>query len=579
LRVFGSVCLLLLTACATTPRVRDLSLDEKVGQLFVPSARGIFLNETSSEYQRLERLVREQHIGGVMWSLSNVYESAYLTRRLQSASRVPLLISADLEAGMGMRFADTTYWPPAMALAATGDPSLAEREGKQVATEALAIGVNQLYAPVADVNVNADNPVINTRSFGEDSHDVARYVAAFTRGVRSAGALATAKHFPGHGDTQTDSHRSLPVLGVTRERLDEVELVPFRAAIEAGVDSVMLGHLSIPVLDSAPLPMPPPGFVADNRYAGDPEEFEQATMPATLSQPIIEGLLRKQLGFQGLVVTDAFDMRAVTGRFPAGEAAVRAIEAGVDIILMPTNIDAAIAGVKDAVKSGRIPMSRLDASVSRILAAKQRIRQTPIDPDTIFRVVDSRESRALAREVAAKAITLVREESGALPLSRDASVALLTVSDFAELANPVWELERELTQRLARPPARFLLDARSCEPDYAAAVAGAQRADVVLLALAIRTRSGHGRITIPDAARRAIEQILAGGTRVVAVSFGTPYLLRDLPSLQTYLCAYGVQPSMQIAAARALFGEAAIGGKLPVTIPGLYARGHGVLRP
>jgi len=393
--------------CATTS---DLTVDEKIGQLVVPDAYGVYMNQSSWAYKRLDRLVREQHVGGFVWFTANVYELALLNKRLQASSRIPLLISADLEAGVGMRFADTTFWPPAMAVAATGDPSLAERQGKATAVEARAVGINHILAPVADVNIDPDNSVINTRSYGEDPNDVARYVAAFVRGVRSEGLLATAKHFPGHGDTHVDSHRSLPVLTVTRERLQSVELVPFQAAIDAGVDSVMIGHLAVPALDPAPVSMRADGL-RENRYAAEANEAPQnATMPATLSHAMIEVLLRKQLGFEGLVVTDAFDMGGLTEHFDAGEAAVRAIEAGEDQILMPTSADTAIAALKAAVASGRIPMSRIDASVRRILDAKSRVPHSVADTEEIFRIVDSESSRALANEIATKALTLVRQE-------------------------------------------------------------------------------------------------------------------------------------------------------------------------
>src|SRR5512141_1571614 len=260
-----------------------MTLDEKIGQLFVYVLPGAFMNEGSPEYRQLLHQVRDNHVGGLYWATwSNVYETAFLIRRVRGLARLPLLTGADLEAGVGMRFAGTTYWPWAMAVGATGDPELARREGEIVAEEARAIGLNQIDAPVADVNVNPDNPVINVRSFGEDPQEVARFVAAFVRGVESRGVLATVKHFPGHGDTRTDSHRSLPVLDVTRERLEAVELVPFRAAIAAGAGSVMTAHLSLPALDAEPAPLRP-GGVAENPYTQDAAEAARnATLPASL---------------------------------------------------------------------------------------------------------------------------------------------------------------------------------------------------------------------------------------------------------------------------------------------------------
>lgn len=556
----------------------DLSLDERIGQLFVPDAYGIYMNETAPAYRRLEHFVRDRGVGGIIWFLSSIYETALLNARLQRLARVPLLISADLEAGMGMRFLDTTFWPSAMAIAATGDPSLAERQGRAVAIEARAIGVNHILAPVADVNVDPDNPVINTRSFGEDPESVASFVAAFIRGVQSESVLATAKHFPGHGDTHVDSHRSLPVLDVTAERLDTTELVPFRAAIAAGVESVMIGHLSVPSIDPRPAPVRTDG-VRENRYVeGAVEAPDHGTLPATLSRPIVTGILRERLGFRGLVVTDAMDMGGLTEHFDAGEAAVRAIEAGEDQIMFSANTDAAIDAVKAAVASGRLTRERIDESVRRILAAKALVSHQVADPDEIFRVVDSESTRALAAEIAEKAITLVREESGTLPLKKSARVALLVITDFAEAVNPVAGLEGALRERLTAPPRMFRIDARSTSDDVAPAALACRESDVVIVALAVRARSGAGRLAVPRAAKHVLDQMRGCPARIIAVSFGSPYVIRELPQLPTYLCAYGPAPVLSIAATRALFGETPIGGRLPITIPGMYARGHGILR-
>ena len=567
-------------SCATggrLPRVEEMTLDEKIGQMIVPAGHGVFMNATSPAWQRLERWVRHDRVGGVIWFVSNVYETAELNRRLQAEAKVPLLISADLEAGIGMRFFDTTFWPPAMAVAATGDPSLAEREGRAVAIEARAIGINQIFAPVADVNVDPDNPVINARSFGEDPETVGRFVAAFIRGVQSEGVLATAKHFPGHGDTHVDSHRSLPVLNVTRERLEATELVPFRAAIAAGVDTVMVGHLAVPSLDPTPAP-PRLDQHNDNRYtAGATEITENGTLPATISRPLIEGLLRHDLGFQGLVVTDAFDMGGLTEHFEVGEAAVLAVEAGEDQIVMPLSVERSAEAIKAAVAGGRIAESRIDASVRRILAAKARVRSSVATTDELFRIVDSEESRKLAAEIAGKAITLVRD-GGGLPVAKDARVVEVVISEFVEPANPLGEIERELKSRLRTAPQAFLFDGRATDDDAARVVEAAKDADVVLIALAIRAKSGAGTISIPPLASRLLDQLAATRARLITVSFGSPYVLRNVPSLPTYLAAYGIQPVLQVAAVRAIFGENAITGKLPVTIPGMYERGHGVER-
>jgi beta-glucosidase-like glycosyl hydrolase len=565
--------------CASVPqhhtvRVDDLSLDEKVGQMFVVLGRGVFMNESSWAYRELRRQVRENHIGGVIWSVSNVYETAQLNARLQGEARVPLLASADLESGMGMRFLDTTHWPWAMAVAATGDPSLAEAEGRVVAREARLVGVNHIYAPIADVNVDADNPVINARSFGEDPAEVSKFVAAFVKGVQSEHVLATAKHFPGHGDTHVDSHRSLPILNVDRARLDRVELLPFRAAIDAGVKSIMIGHLAVPSLDDELVPVRKAG-AGENPYGTAESEVPQnGTMPATISKKIVGDLLRRELKFDGLVVSDAMDMGGITEHFDAGEAAIRAIEAGQDQILMSPNVDAAIKAVKAAVASGRLSEARIDESVRRILEAKAFAGAPVGTPDEIFRGLDTKEHRELAASIARRALTLVREANGTLPVKKTARVVIVTVSDFPETVTPLPDFEREMRKRLTAPPQTFLIDSRTL--DAGPIAMAAKNADVVVFALAVRARSGSGSIAVPEIARKLLAETQ---TPVVAISFGTPYLLREIPTAGTYFCAYGVQPVMQLAAVNALFGEAPISGKLPVTIPGLAARGTGIDKP
>ena len=565
--------------CASVPQrpiatISRLSLDQKVGQMFVVLGRGVFMNESSWAYQELLRQVRENHIGGVIWSVSNVYETAQLTARLQKESQIPLLISADLESGIGMRFLDTTYWPWAMAVAATGDPSLAEAEGRVVAREAKLVGINHIYAPIADVNVDADNPVINTRSFGEDPAEVSKFVAAFIKGVQSEHVLATAKHFPGHGDTHVDSHRSLPILNVDRARLEQVELVPFRAAIDAGVKSIMIGHLAVPALDSELVPVRKPA-AGENPYGtADSEVPQNGTMPATTSKKIVGELLRRDLNFDGLVVSDAMDMGGITEHFDAGEAAIRAIEAGQDQILMSPNVDAAIKAVKAAVASGRLSEARIDESVRRILDAKAFAGSVVGTPDEIFSGLDTKEHRELAASIARRALTLVREGNGMLPMKKSARVVIVTVSDFPEIATPLPDFEREMRKRLTAPPQTFLIDSRTL--DSGPVAAAAQNADVVIFALAVRARSGSGSIAVPEVARKLLAETQAP---VIAIAFGTPYLLREIPAASTYFCAYGPQPAMQLAAVHALFGEAAVSGKLPVTIPGLAARGTGRARP
>jgi beta-N-acetylhexosaminidase len=563
------------------PVLKGMSLEEKVGQLFVVSGHGIFLNDEAAAWKELARQVTENKVGGIVWFRSEVYETAVLNRKLQQLAKVPLLVSADLEAGTGMRFDDVTWGPWAMAVAATGDPSLEERRAKVTAAEARALGVFQVFAPVADVNVNPDNPVINVRSFGEDPAEVARFVTASVKGFQEGGVLATLKHFPGHGDTAVDSHRALPVLAAGRERLDAVEFVPFRAGLAAGARSVMVGHIGLPAIDPTAAPPPRP-LPADAEYPASPSEAPtEATIPATLSAPVVTELLRNQLGFNGLVVTDAMKMNAVAEYFDPGEAAVRAILAGVDMILASPDTDAAVRAVLAAVKAGRISEKRIDDSVQRILAEKKRLGLPgPGGPDlaAVSKIVGAPDHEALEAEIARRSLTLLREEPGALPLKTQGKLLSLVVSDEATLKGPDGPLAAGLKVRI--PAIRTVrLDPRSTPDEVKAAVDAASQSDAVLLSLFVRARSGQGPITVPEAARAAIPQILALGKPAVAISFGSPYLLREFPALKTYVCAWGAQEVVQKAAAAALFGEAAFEGKLPVSIPGLAKRGDGIAKP
>src|SRR6478672_10927110 len=286
-------------------QLKRMSLDEKIGQLISVGINATFLNQDSEAYRTLRHYIEDDKVGGLILFRGPVYESVILMNRMQQLARYPLLISADLEAGAGMRFDDTVNFPWNMAIAATGNPDYARRSGELTGREARAMGIQQIYAPVSDVNNNAANPVINVRSYGEDPTDVARFVSAFVEGAQKSGVIATAKHFPGHGDTATDSHRGLPEIDVTRERLNSVELVPFRAAVDAGVGAVMTGHIGLPLIDPTsitPLPRDLKPRPIETDEAGE-IVVEKGTMPTTLS-PVMNAILRNELNFEGIIVTD-----------------------------------------------------------------------------------------------------------------------------------------------------------------------------------------------------------------------------------------------------------------------------------
>ena len=565
-------------AVGRAPSVASLSLREKAGQVVMVGSRGVYRAEDDPEYLDLARLVSEEGIGGVIWFLGTPLETADLNHRLNAKAKLPLLVAADLESGPGMRFPDLVFGPSAMAVAATGDLDLAERRALSTAEAARALGIQVVFAPVADVNNNPDNPVINTRSFGEEPASVGRLVAATVKGLQEGGVLACLKHFPGHGDTAVDSHRSLPVLSADRARLDAVELVPFRAGIAAGARSVMTGHLAVPALDPTPVPiLANPTRTHD--FTEEVKEVEaKGTLPAVVSRAMTTGLLRGELGFSGLVFTDSMSMGGVVAHFETGEAAVRVLEAGGDVVLMPPDPRRAIDAIVAAVENGRLPLARLDEAVGRVLAEKERLglfRAPELPLAEVSRRAGTLPQKAAEEEVARRGLTLVREAAGVLPLRPGARLLVLALHDERTSVAIDGTLQAELGKRAASVDfAR--LDPTSCAGEGAGAAARAKDADAVLVALFVRPRSGRGTIEVPPEGKAAVASLLASGRPVVAVSFGSPYLLRDLPGLETYLCAYGPQALVQSAAARAVYGEAEIEGRLPVTIPGVAPRGAGI---
>jgi beta-N-acetylhexosaminidase len=565
--------------------LEKMTLDEKIGQMFLADANAVFMNRGSDLYTQLEHHVRDNKVGGIILFRSDVWATAILTNRMQALSKLPLLVSADLEMGLGMRLNDTPWWPPNMAVGATADAGLARRQGEFTAREARAAGINWLYAPVADVNNNPDNPVINTRSYGEHPEDVSRFVAAFVEGAQAAGAMATAKHFPGHGDTATDSHIGLPVIDVDRARLDGLELVPFRAAIASRVGSIMSAHIALPRIDPSPVaPLRPLSageresaeFVSRTEDAG-----RQPAVPGTLSHVVLDGILRGSLGFKGLVVSDAMNMAGIAARYDASASSVAAIKAGMDVIEKCPDIDAGIAGVKAAVKRGEITEARLDESVRRILEAKVRLglhEHRTVQIDDVDRLVTPAASNAVAQEIAERSMTLVRDERTLLPMRLSASTRVLHISfgdDDGTFTTQVFV--GELRAR-GIPVEHVSLDGRSTAEEFERLTArlDAVRFDAVIFSSLVRARSGKGSVALPPAGVRVVDALTKRDVPVVVVSFGNPYMLAAIPAVKAYLAAFSPYPVSQRAAARALLGEIAVGGTLPVSIPGVAPRGTGV---
>jgi beta-N-acetylhexosaminidase len=544
-----------------------LTLDEKIGQMMTVATNAVFMNRESDEYKQLRHHIVDNKVGGLILFRSQVWATAMLTNRLQEMAKVPLLVSADLEMGPGMRLDDTTWWAPNMAVAATGDVKYSRLQGSYTAREARAAGINWLYAPVADVNNNPNNPVINVRSYGEDPQTVAAFASAFIEGAQATGALATAKHFPGHGDTAIDSHIGLPVVDVSRQRLEQLELVPFRAAIARGVGSIMTAHIALPQIE--------PELAAPLRSPGEGDE-PRVTIPATLSQKILTGVLRDELMFKGLVVTDAMEMAGVAARYDSAASAVLAVKAGADMILKTPDTDAAIAALKQAVARGEIKESRINASVERILRAKSALglhERRTVDLNQVDRVVSDPQFNAVAQEIANRSITLVRDEQKSVPLGK---TQLLNITFTDEENRDITQPFIEELRRSGVPVEAITLDSRATDSDLERVRARLTENVNVIYCVSVRVQSGKGSVALPPMGVRLAEEIGKIKAPVVVISFGNPYLLEAMPNVPAYLAAYSPYPVSQRAAARALIGDIDITGKLPVTLPGLYPRGHGL---
>jgi beta-glucosidase-like glycosyl hydrolase/CubicO group peptidase (beta-lactamase class C family) len=544
-----------------------MTVGEKIGQLLFTTFHGTFTSTESAEYQKLLHDVNDLHVGGFIVvthitplgiEKSQTYPTAVLANQLQSRSKLPLLVGADFERGSAMRLDEGTSFPTQMAIAAGGEFRDAYTMGKITAMEARQAGVQWIYAPVADVNNNPGNPIINTRSFGEDPARVSEFVTQYVRGVEENGGLATAKHFPGHGDTAADSHIDLPVIRADRRRLDALELVPFRAAIGAGVGSIMTGHLNVTALEPDP------------------------NTPATLSSHILTDLLRTDLDFQGLVVTDAMDMGGITVRFAPGEAAVRAVLAGADCLLMPPVPDAAFEALQQAVSSGRISRERLDASVRRILEAKARVglnKSRLVDLGAINSRFAEPSWQAQAQEISDRGVTLLRDTPHRLPLDGTKSSRALLLAFYADPEpTPGEDLERELRRRFdsvatLRADTRFRSAANLKLPPP-------DSYDVAILALFVRVSDRKGNVDVPEEQTALAEQLYKSGKPVITLALGSPYLIERFPQAETWLSAFGISDVAQISMARALFGEIPVRGHLPVTIPGIPLKaGFGIETP
>jgi beta-N-acetylhexosaminidase len=568
--IVGAAAVKRATKPAERPVVRrwlsSLTLNQKVAQLVMIPFYGEAPNTRSRQYRRFLRLVQESGVGGLILvnrtegrgiKRAEPYALAAFLNRMQRLAKIPLIVGGDFERGPSMRVDGTTLFPHAMAFAAGGDPQATKYMGEITALDSRALGVHWIFFPVADVNSNPDNPIINIRSFGENPQQVSEHVRAFIQGSRADPKnriLTTAKHFPGHGDTADDSHLKLPSVQSDKARLESVELVPFRAAIEEGVDAVMTAHIAVPALDAPDL-------------------------PATLSPAIMTGLLRDELKFKGLIVTDALEMGGVAKGYSTGDAAVRALEAGADVLLMPPDPEAAIRAVVAAVRKGRISMKRIDESVARVLAAKQSVgldRTKLVDVEAIADVINSPEAAARAQEITDRAVTLVKNEGNVLPLQNPKDACFFVLAE-GRYSNEGLAITQELRQRSATKI--VALDPTLPDSELDAAAQNAASCDQIVVMAFASVAAYRDNLALPGGFPKLIENLIATGHPVTLVSLGSPYLVRSFPKVSAYMTTYSPVATAEVAAVKALFGEIDIGGHLPVTIPGIAELGFGIAVP
>ncbi|HUQ94750.1 MAG TPA: glycoside hydrolase family 3 N-terminal domain-containing protein [Bryobacteraceae bacterium] len=533
---------------------------DRVAQLIVIPFYGDNPNARSKAYRKFAAQVRQLQVGGLILvnrvqngSAQNAEPttSAAFVNRMQKLARIPLIVGGDFERGASMRVSGMTKFPHNMAFAAAQDPEATRKLGAATAREARAIGAHWVFGPVADVNNNPDNPIINIRAYSEDPREVAEHVKAYIEGARSDPrnkVLLTVKHFPGHGDTAVDTHVGLGKLEASKERLSQLELVPFKAAIALGIDSVMTAHLWVPAIESREI-------------------------PATVSAAVLTDLLKKELNFHGLVTTDAMDMEGLRSQYPAGEAAVRAIEAGADVLLMPANPERAVRALSEAVRSGRLKQARIDESVEKLLRAKVRLglhKQRLVDLEAVTDEINLDEDNQLAQKVADKAVTLVRNEGELVPLANPGTVCWFALGE-SRYGQQGRQLLESVQQRWPRAK-RLLMDPQMALVEMEEAAKSAASCETMVVAAFAGFR-GNG--TLADNYEALLNLLVASGKPVILVGLGNPYLVRSHPQVRVFLATFSTVPVSEIAAVKALAGEISIGGQLPVTIPGIakYADG------
>ncbi len=534
-------------------KLNSLTTKEKVAQMVMPWVMGFNRTADTLERVRIRKLIKELKVGGFAFFQGDINNERQDIIDMQIMSDIPLLIASDFENGLGMRLTDGNTFPYNMAVAATGDTSLAFNMGKAIAREARALGVNQNFAPVADINDNPDNPVIGIRSFSSRKEIVSKFTKAFINGSYLGGIISTVKHFPGHGNTIIDSHIDLPKISKTKEELFNNELLPFISAINSGVQSIMIGHLNVPALQKDTL------------------------LPASLSYELVTNLLKKRLGFNGLIVTDAMRMQALAKYYSVAEAAVMAVKAGNDIILMSPDVKVVIDAVSNAVFSNEISEERINESVRKILSAKRWIKNTEPKWD-IFQNSNSYPPHLkLAQKIADRSVTLVKNSRKIIPVKTSRYKRVVSVAfSYGIEKDSVLTFNKMISKKFLSVKT-VILNKKSRRKDYSKAYYYVRKAQLIFLPYFLRPQSDERSKKLYKKYLKFIKKIMRLRTPSVLIDFGNPYIISALPQTKTYISAYNDVEVSQIATVKAILGKISIRGSLPITIPKTkYKFGYGL---
>ena len=537
--------------------LNDLSLEEKIGQLFMIRASGVFLSEEDENYQELKEMIKQYHVGGIMFGKGHVYAQALTTHKIQALSKIPLWIAQDMEYGAAMRVSGGSWFPPAMAIASTGNPEYAYIVGKITAREAKALGVNQIFGPVLDINNNPNNPIINVRSYSENPSVVSRYGNAYIQGVMEEGIIPTAKHFPGHGNTSVDSHLRLPILSHSLKQLYQMELKPFISAIKIGIPSIMSAHIAFPKINPS------------------------SPTPATMNQEIIGELLRKKLKFDGIVITDGLEMGGITSLFSPGEAVIQSLLASSDLMLLSPDEPSAMYEVKQAVEKGILSIERIDHSVKKILTLKHNqnlfANRYP-DINRLSHHIGLPEYQDIAQKIARESVTLLKNKNNIIPIrpSKYPNLFVLTIADDKSGSKGTTLIK---TIRNYHPNTTAMIyDKRSNSREEEKILNYAKQSDLIILGAFIYVQS-HRSIQLEKKRIQFLKKIMAFNKPIILVAFGNPYMIKDFPDTDVHLLAWSANDIQVRQTVPALFGGSSIQGKLPTTIPSLYKVGHGIKLP